>query len=90
MSFLSATEKIPKHDESKIRDMGIGVLLIRKEAAPLVLLQPRLQCFREPSTYDRVPPGIRKKVRDAVAKIVDGDVSVGVLDLAQIMGNATR
>ncbi len=82
---LVCDEKISKVDESRLKEMGLGVLLIRKGANPLMLLQPRLRCFREPSTYDRVPIGIRKKTRDAVAKIIDGDVAVGVLDLAQIL-----
>jgi hypothetical protein len=84
---LVCDEKISKKDENKLKEMGLGVLLIRRDAAPLMLIQPRLRCFHEPSTYDRVPSGIRKKVKGAVTKIVDGDVCVGVLDLAQILEN---
>jgi hypothetical protein len=78
-------ERISKTDENRLKEMGVGVLLIRRQAAPLLLVQPRLRCFREPSTYDRVPTALRKKVRDAVNKILEGDVCVGVLDLAQIL-----
>ncbi len=82
---LVCDEKISKIDESKLKEMGVGVLLVRRDATPLMLIEPQLRCFRAPSTYDRVPPGVRRKVKDAVAKIIEGDVSVGVLDLAQIL-----
>jgi hypothetical protein len=78
-------EKVSRQDESELRKLGIGILLIREDAHPNELAKPTLRCFREPTTYDRIPQRCRRKVRQSLQTISNGDVCVGVLDLAQVL-----
>ncbi len=87
---LACEERIPVTDEKALKQMGLGVLLIRSQGDPLLLVRPRLRSFREPSTYYRVPQHLRAKVKHAIRDISEGDVCVGVLDLAQIMEGAIK
>lgn len=77
--------KVPGVHENKLKEMGLGVLQIRKPLATLMLVKPRLACFKEPENYDRVAHRIRRHVREAARKIREEDVCTGVLDLAQIL-----
>lgn len=77
-------------DERKLKEMGVGVLLIRTDADPLMLVQPRLCCFRSPKNYKQVPSGLRRGVQEAVRVIGEEDVCVGILDLSQILEGALK
>jgi hypothetical protein len=85
---LICEERISVADENTLKGMGLGVLLIRSEADALLLVRPRLRSFREPPSYDRVPQHLRARVRQAIREMTEGDVCIGVLDLAQIMEGA--
>ena len=78
-------ERVSRDDETLLRRMGVGIIVIRAGATPNELARPRLRRFRCPTSFERIPVGIRPAVRQALAKIVDGDVCVGVLDLAQVL-----
>jgi hypothetical protein len=78
-------ESVSRQNESELRKLGIGILLIRQGAHPNELAKAKLRYFREPSTYDRIPKSCRPKVRHAIQKISDGDVCIGALDLAQVV-----
>lgn len=85
---LVAEERVTRTVENQLRAMGLGVLLIRRDAAPLELVDPSLQCFRPPSTWDRVPTRYRRAVKEAIGKVQTGDVCVGVMDIAQVLETA--
>ena len=79
------TERVPSTKERSLKGMGVGILVVRQDAETFQLVRPRLVAFREPSSYDRVPRQIRARVREALRKIREDDVCVGVLDLAQAL-----
>jgi len=81
---IMCADRVTQADERRIKDLGVGIVLVRQEGEPISLATPKLCCFREPK-YERLRPGLRAGVRNAVRKVAEEDVTVGVLDLAQIL-----
>lgn len=81
---LVCEESVSKKDEALLRQMGVGVLLIRHDAVPVFLVHPLLRCFNFPAK-DRIAKRFRAKVVNALNKIRQEDVCVGILDLSQVL-----
>lgn len=82
---VGCEERVSQADERRLKEMGLGILLVRQDADTYMLAQPSLRCFRAPANYKRLPTRVRTGVKKAIQKIETDDVAVGVLDLSQVL-----
>ncbi|MBI5759567.1 MAG: hypothetical protein HZA46_13695 [Planctomycetales bacterium] len=82
---LVCEEPVPRTRESEVRELGVGVLLIRLDVPPLLLVRAKLRGFRPRQDLESVPARIRPKVKDALRRVSEENVCVAILDLVQIV-----
>src|ERR1700704_4071627 len=78
-------EQVPRHREAEMRGLGVGILLIRVDAPPLLLVRAKLRGFRPRQDLESVPARIRAKVKDALRRVSEENVCIAILDLVQIV-----